>query len=168
MKAVLSNYRQSPRKVRLIADLVRGRNVADARVLLANTPKRASEVIIKLIDSAVANAVHNDRYPEDALFIEEIRVDEGFTMKRIRPVSRGSAHPIRKRTSHVLLTLGSTEPAAAKKVAKKTAKKAASKKTAKKVAASAEKAASVKKAVKKTAKKATKKTAKKSAKKSTK
>lgn len=157
MKAVLSNYRQSPRKVRLIADLVRGRNVNEARIILTHTPKRACQQMIKLIDSAVANATHNDRYVEDALFIEEIRVDEGFTMKRIMPVSRGSAHPIRKRTSHVVLVLGSTEaPAAAKKVAKKTTKKAATK------------AANTKKTAKKATKKAAKKAVKKSAKKQTK
>ena len=156
MKAVLSNYRQSPRKVRLIADLVRGRNVNEARVLLAHTPKRASLQMIKLIDSAVANAVHNHKHSEDSLFIESIQVDEGFTMKRIQPVSRGSAHPIRKRTSHVVIALASTE--APKKAAAKTTKKT-TKKTSKKTA---------KKAAKKTTKKTSKKTAKKATKKATK
>lgn len=161
MKAVLSHYRQSPRKVRLIADLVRGRNVVEARVLLAHTPKRASGVISKLIDSAVANAIHNDRYNEADLFVQEIRVDEGFTMKRIRPVSRGSAHPINKRTSNVTLVLGTTgakREAAQDKDKDAKPKKVAAQKATKKAAT--KKASTKKAATKKTAKKQAKKTSK--------
>ena len=106
MKAKLSNYRQSPRKTRLVADLLRKKKVEDALVVLKHVPKRASIQLLKLLNSAIANAKEKGLDKKD-LFVKEIRVDEGVTLKRIRPVSRGSAHPIRKRTSRVLITLES-------------------------------------------------------------
>jgi len=106
MKALLKNYRQSPRKVRLVADLVRGKKVSDALVKLQFLPKRASGAMIKLIESARANAENNFKVSTTDLIIKEITVNDGPTLKRSNPVSRGRAHPINKRTSHILVTLG--------------------------------------------------------------
>jgi large subunit ribosomal protein L22 len=106
MKANLKNYRQSPRKVRLVADLVRGKKVSQALLELKFLPKRATEVISKLISSAVANAEHNFKVSAEDLFIKEITVDKGITLKRYRPRARGVAKRINKRTSNIALTLG--------------------------------------------------------------
>lgn len=105
MKAFLKNYRQSPRKVRLVANFVRGKKVDAALVELEFMPKRASRAVSKLIASAKANAANNFKVLDD-LFIKEITVDDGPTMKRFRPVSRGRAHKINKRTSHINVVLG--------------------------------------------------------------
>ena len=105
MKAFLKNYRQSPRKVRLVADLVRGKKVNDALARLDFAAKRASLPIKKLLLSAVANAKQSGA-TEENLFVKEIRVDKGVTMKRIMPAAMGSAHRINKRTSQVVLILG--------------------------------------------------------------
>lgn len=104
MKAKLLNYRHSPRKVRLVADLLKNKEIDQALSSLKYTPKKASETLKKLLMSAVSNA-KDKGIPKKDLYIKEVRVDEGVTLKRIRPVSRGSAHPMRKRTSHVLMTL---------------------------------------------------------------
>ena len=121
MKATLSNYRQAPRKTRLLADLIRGKKVHDALVVLEHTDKRATRAFAKLIESASTNAVKNNKAKKDSLFVKAVTVDEGRTLKRIRPASRGSAHPIRKRTSHIALELGVQEKAQKKeeKAAKK-------------------------------------------------
>ena len=106
MKAFLKNYRQSPRKVRLVARLIRGKSVPMALVELALLSKRASGPIEKLVRSAEANALNlSPSINKQQLFIKEIRVDQGVTMKRNTPGARGRAFPIRKRTSHVALTL---------------------------------------------------------------
>lgn len=105
MKALLKNYRQSPRKVRLVTELIKGQTVARAYVLLDHTPKRATDQIKKLIASAVANARQEGSVNEEDLVISDIRVDEGSTLKRYRPVSRGRAHPVRKRTSRISVVL---------------------------------------------------------------
>lgn len=106
MKASLKNYRQSPRKVRLVADLVRGKKVSQALLELNYLPKRATEVITKLISSATANAENNFKVAPDDLIIKEISVDQGVTLKRYRPRARGVAKRINKRTSNIALTLG--------------------------------------------------------------
>lgn len=106
MKASLKNYRQSPRKVRLVADLVRGKKVSQALLELQYLPKRATEVMTKLIASATANAENNFKVNADDLFIKEITVDQGITLKRYRPRARGVAKRINKRTSNIALTLG--------------------------------------------------------------
>ncbi|MDQ5957876.1 MAG: large subunit ribosomal protein [Patescibacteria group bacterium] len=106
MKASLSNYRQAPRKVRLLADLVRGKSVKSALVELSFVEKRASFPMIQLIDSAVANAQNNFNASKDDLFIKEIRVDKGLVMKRFMPRARGRATPLRHRTSHINVVLG--------------------------------------------------------------
>jgi len=117
--ASLHNYRIAPRKVRLIADMIRGKNVAQAKVILSLASKQARHPIADLIDSAVANASHNFKIGPEALFVKEIRVDQGFVMKRSRPVSRGSAHPIAKRTSHISIVLAVAEAPIKKAKAKK-------------------------------------------------
>lgn len=99
--AKLSNYRQAPRKVRLVADLVRGKSADRALNLLANLPKRASDPLAKLIRSAVANA----KVPASDLYIASIQVNGGIVFKRHMPRARGRASAIRKKTSHVTLSL---------------------------------------------------------------
>lgn len=105
MKAVLKNYRQSPRKVRLIADLVRGKKVKDALNTLKFVDKRASEPFAKVIRSAVANATDKG-VNADALKITKVTVDKGPTYKRFMPRARGSASRINKRNSHITVELG--------------------------------------------------------------
>lgn len=104
MKAVLKNYRQSPRKVRLIADLVRGKKVNDALASLAFVDKKAAEPFAKVIRSAAANAVQQGKRIED-LKIAKVTVDKGMTIKRFMPRARGSASPINRRNSHIVVEL---------------------------------------------------------------
>lgn len=103
--ASLKNYRISPRKFRVVADMIRGKNVMDAKNILSAALKKAKTPLTSLLDSAIANASHNHKIDKDTLFVQEIRVDQGFVLKRSMPVSRGSAHPIKKRTSHVSIIL---------------------------------------------------------------
>lgn len=111
--AKLSNYRQAPRKVRLVADLVRGKSAQNAINTLSMLPKRASEPMMKLIKSAVANA----GVPATELYISAIQVNGGIVFKRHMPRARGRASQILKRTSHVTLSL-TKKPAVKEKVAK--------------------------------------------------
>lgn len=104
MKAVLKNYRQSPRKVRLIADLVRGKKVADALTTLTFVDKRAADPFAKVIRSAVANATQSGANAE-ALVIDQVTVDKGVTYKRFMPRARGSASRINRRNSHITVVL---------------------------------------------------------------
>ena len=104
MKAFLKNYRQSPRKVRLVANLVKGKNVGSAIAELDFLVKHAGAPIKKLLLSAVANA-KNQGIEAENLFIKELRVDKGIIMKRIMPAAMGTAHRINKRTSHVEVVL---------------------------------------------------------------
>jgi large subunit ribosomal protein L22 len=103
--AKLKNYRQSPRKVRLVADLVRGKRAEHALGLLSMLPKRASEPMQKLIKSAIANATHNGGVSAGDLVISKIEVNGGIVFKRFMPRARGRASAIRKKTSIVTLTL---------------------------------------------------------------
>ncbi len=101
-----SNYlRVAPRKVRLVADLVRGMDVKEAETQLGFTPKRASASLLKLLKSAIANAKNNFHIEKDGLYIKKLSVNEGPPFKRWRPVSRGRAVPIMRRSSHVNLVL---------------------------------------------------------------
>ncbi len=104
IKAELNNYRQSPRKVRIVADTVKGKKVADALTILSFVPKRAALPLEKLVASALANA-KNMSVDTTKLFVKELRVDQGPTLYRRRPRSRGMANPIRKRTSRVTVLL---------------------------------------------------------------
>lgn len=115
MKAYLKNYRQSPRKVRLVADLIRGKSVADAESALTFMTKRATGMFHKLLASAVANAEHNFKVGSDALYVSAVSVTKGPTLKRIRPVSRGRALRINKRTSIVTMVLSQGKPVKVKK-----------------------------------------------------
>ena len=105
MKAFLKNYRQSPRKVRVVAGLVRGKNVDHAMTSLDFLAKRAGMPIKKLLSSAIANA-KNMGIEKENLIIKEIRVDKGIVMKRMMPAAMGSGHKINKRTSHITIVLG--------------------------------------------------------------
>lgn len=96
--------RISARKARLIADMVRGLDAQDALNMLKFTPNRAAPMISKVLTSALANA-NEAEADMDALFVSEIRIDEGPTMKRWRPKDRGRAHSIFKRTSHISVTV---------------------------------------------------------------
>ncbi len=106
MKAILKNYRQSPRKVRLIADLVRGKEVKKALETLKFVNKRASEPFSKLIQSALANA-RTQGVNTDTLIVKTVAVNKGTVLKRFMPRARGSASRINKRNSHLSVELGS-------------------------------------------------------------
>lgn len=101
--------RISPRKARLLMDLVRGRDVDDAITLLRFSKQRASGMIEKVIRSAVANANERDVAPRGTLFVARAWVDPGPIIKRFQPKDRGKAYPIKKRTSHLMVTLDQRE-----------------------------------------------------------
>lgn len=105
MKAVLKNYRQSPRKVRLLADLVRGKKATEALAQLQLIDKRAADPFAKVIRSAMANAKQSGHTPED-LFVTTVAVDKGMVLKRFMPRARGAASRINKRNSHITVELG--------------------------------------------------------------
>lgn len=118
MKALLTNYHQAPRKVRLVADLIRGKSVPAARAALMYLPKKSSPAISKLLDSAIANAGAIGATPEN-LFVKTITVNKGLVMRRARPFARGRSGSIRKELSIVFIELGtSTKPAKAPRVKK--------------------------------------------------
>lgn len=136
MRATLRNYRQSPRKVRLLVDLIRGKQASEAVTLLAFTPKRASLQVKKLLESAIANAAHAANVPAEELYVSKAVVDQGVTLSRWMPRARGSSSPIRKRCSHITIELSRKgEKAAAPKAEAKAAPKARAAKPAKKAAA---------------------------------
>jgi large subunit ribosomal protein L22 len=105
MKAILKNYRQSPRKVRLIADLVRGKGTNEALTTLRFVDKRASGPFAKVIESAIANAKQQGK-AIDKLFIKTVQVNKAPIFKRFMPRARGSASRINKRNSHISVELG--------------------------------------------------------------
>ncbi|WP_062050720.1 50S ribosomal protein L22 [Bacillus sp. JCM 19034] len=104
-KAVAKQVRIAPRKVRLVVDLIRGKQVGEAIAILRHTPKAASPVVEKLLNSAIANAEHNYEMEPNNLVISEVYVDEGVTLKRFRPRAMGRASRINKRTSHITLVV---------------------------------------------------------------
>lgn len=101
VKAVAKYIRISPRKVRQVADLIRGKKVGEAFAILKFTPKVAAAAIEKTLKSAVANAEHNHEMNADGLYISKIFIDQGPTLKRFKPRAMGRADLIRKRTSHI-------------------------------------------------------------------
>ena len=105
VKAAARFIRMSPRKVRLVAGLVRGLDVVEAAAQLGVYRKEAARPILKLLRSAIANAEHNFKLSQDRLFIKTLTVDGGPTIKRWRPRAFGRAAPIRKRTSHINIVL---------------------------------------------------------------
>jgi large subunit ribosomal protein L22 len=104
-KAVARYVRIAPRKVRLVIDLIRGKQVGEAIAILKHTPKAASPVVEKVLLSAVANAEHNYEMNPDNLVIDKVVCDEGPTIKRFRPRAMGRASRINKRTSHITVVL---------------------------------------------------------------
>lgn len=102
--ASLNNYRQSPRKVRLVANLIKGKSVDQATAMLTFAPKVAATPMLKLLNSAVANA-KNLNVAVDTLVVKGVTVNKGPIMKRMMPRARGRGFPIHKHTSHVVLTL---------------------------------------------------------------
>lgn len=134
MKAILKNYRQSPRKVRLVATLIKGKSVAMAERELQFLVKRASDPILKLLQSAIANAKQNSNIEREGLVVKDVRVDKGIVLKRMMPRAMGSASRINKRTSHIVITLEEKGKASVKavKAEKSDTAEAAPKKPAKK------------------------------------
>jgi large subunit ribosomal protein L22 len=129
----------SPTKARQVVDMIRGRHIEDARRVLAFTQRAASAPVVKILNSAIANAEHNHELPSDELVVKRAWVDEGPTLKRFRPRALGRATRIRKRTCHISVVVGRDEealqalyePPAPKKTTRKktTAKKTTAKKT---------------------------------------
>lgn len=118
VRAYAKNVDQAPRKVALVASLVRGRSVADAIVILNHTPKRAALVVRKAIESAQANAVNNHGFDGKTLVISTLSVTVGTRLKRFNPASRGRALPYQKKSSNILVEVtGELKP---KKAAAKT------------------------------------------------
>lgn len=103
--AQLNYLRIAPRKVRFVADLIRGASVNDAEALLMHQPRRPAAPLLKLLRSAVQNAKHNQKLDPNKLVVESIRVDQGPMLKRYLPRARGMATPIQKKMSHVTLVL---------------------------------------------------------------
>lgn len=124
VKAIAKSVRMSPRKVGVVAALVRGRTVADAVTILEHTPRRSALPVLKTIKSAAANADHNHNLKPDTLKIVEISVTPGPSFKRYRPAARGMALPFQRRTSHIRVVVDG-EARAAKKPAKAAEKKEA-------------------------------------------
>ena len=108
-KATLKFARISSRKVKIVADLIRGKDVDEALAIVKFTPKTSSEVIEKLLKSAIANAENNHGMKHEKLYVAEIFANQGPTLKRIRPAAKGSAVRIRKRTSHITIVVREAE-----------------------------------------------------------
>ena len=135
VKAVAKNIRISPRKVGIVAGLVRGRSVSDAIVILSHSPRRSSIAVKKAIESAKANAENNHNYKADTLRITHISVTPGTRLKRFRPAAHGRALPFERKSSHLTVLVDgeirgakkaeakTTKPVAEKPVKKTTAKK---------------------------------------------
>lgn len=104
-KAIAKYIRISPRKVRQVIDLVRGKTVSDALAILKYTPKRGSAAVVKVINSAAANAEHNYDMDKDNLYVAEAYVDQGPTLKRFMPRAYGRADKMRRRTSHITIVV---------------------------------------------------------------
>ena len=115
MKAILRRIRISPKKANLVAELVRNKGVVDAIDLLKYTPKKAAGIIKKVVESAAANAEENFKQKRESLYIKEIIVTEGPTLKRSIPISKGRTHPLLKRTSHITVKVEAKAEEAPKK-----------------------------------------------------
>ena len=104
-RAVLRYARISPRKVKIVIDLIRNKSVAEAVGIINNTPKAASEYLIKLLNSAIANATNNHNMDVEKLYVAEVFANPGPILKRIMPRAQGRAFRINKRTSHITLAV---------------------------------------------------------------
>ena len=105
VKATAKYIRIAPRKIRIVMNLIRGKSIREAFAILKFTPKVGSEVIEKVLRSAVANAEHNNDMDVEKMFVSSCSVDQGPTLKRIHPRSRGQAFKIVKRSSHVTVAV---------------------------------------------------------------
>ena len=119
VKAHIKGVDQTPRKLSLVASLVRGRSVADATVILDHTPKRAALAVKKAIQSAAANAVNNHGLDAKSLTISTLSVTAGPRLRRYKPASRGRALPFEKKSSHILVEVAGVEKVVKKPAAKK-------------------------------------------------
>lgn len=115
VKAQLNQLRMAPRKVRLVANLIKGLPIEDARIQLELITKKSSDPVLKLLNSAVANAKNNHKLDESVLFVSKIMVNGGPTIKRWFPRAMGRAFPIKKRTCSIILVLSELETAEPKK-----------------------------------------------------
>ena len=104
-KAIAKGVRIAPRKARLVIDLIRGKDVAEAKTILANLNKEASRLISKVLNSAVANATNNLELSEENLYVKEAYINEGITLKRGRAGAKGRPDPILKRSSHITVVV---------------------------------------------------------------
>ena len=104
-RAIAKNVRIAPRKARLVIDLVRGKSVAEAEIILSNLNKEAARLIKKVLVSATANATNNLGLKVEDLKVKEAYIDEGLVMKRMKFGSRGHVDPIKKRTSHITIVV---------------------------------------------------------------
>lgn len=123
VRAYIEGIDQAPRKVALVASLVRRRTVADALVILAHTPKRAALSVVKAIESAKANAINNHDLDGKTLIISTLSVTAGVRLKRFKPASRGRALPFQKKTANILVELSGDVKPKKKLVAKVTKEK---------------------------------------------
>ncbi|MCA9324271.1 50S ribosomal protein L22 [Candidatus Saccharibacteria bacterium] len=123
VKAIAKGVRQSPRKVSVVAALVRGRNVSDALTILDHTPRRSALAVRKAIASAAANAEHNHNLKPDTLRIVEINVTAGPRIKRYRPAAHGRALPFQRKSSHIRVVVTGQERAKKVKETKKAEEK---------------------------------------------
>jgi len=121
VKATAKGVRMSSRKVGIVAGLVRGRTVSDALTILGHTPRRAAKPVIKVIESAKANAEHNHNLKPDTLRIVSISVTSGSSLKRYRPAAHGRALPFQRQTSHIYVEVDGEARAVKKPAADKTA-----------------------------------------------
>ena len=108
-KAHLKYARISPRKVKIVCDLIRGKDTKIAKAILTQTPNAAAELLLKLLNSAVANAENNHEMDPEILYVSETFVNPGPILKRIRPQARGRAYRIFKRTSHITIVVAEKE-----------------------------------------------------------
>jgi large subunit ribosomal protein L22 len=133
VKVQLNNLRTAPRKTRLVADLIRGKTLAQARQILSFTTNKSARNFLKLLNSAAASAKNDFKLDENNLSVSKVFVDEGPKLKRWHPMSRGRAFPIIKRTSHITLALSEINLAVKKNEKKenKEIKKPAKEKNAK-------------------------------------
>lgn len=131
VQAVAKGVKISPRKVSVVAALVRGRTVEDALTILEHTPRRSALAVSKVISSAKANADHNHGYKPTTLVIKEISVTAGPRTKRFRPIARGRANPYQKKSSHIRVVVDGDKREAKKPANKATEAKKADKKEAK-------------------------------------
>ena len=105
VKATAKTLRIPPRKARIVIDLIRGKDVAEAAAILKFTPNAAADAIAKVLKSAVANAVNNNEMNEEKLYVKACYANEGITLKRFMPRAKGSASAIHKRTSHITVVV---------------------------------------------------------------